>query len=85
MGGAEYLRLPSETVKEEAAQGQIPGRQIRDSWRFLRDALDERLSTHDSHHILLQQAGIFAEDDTVDDMLADIYAEHGRPAVAVDG
>ncbi len=34
---AAYLRLPTETVVRQATQGQMPGRQIEDTWRFFED------------------------------------------------
>jgi Helix-turn-helix domain len=33
---AAYLRLPQDTIARQAAQGAIPGRQIEDTWRFLK-------------------------------------------------
>jgi excisionase family DNA binding protein len=38
---AAYLRLPAETVERLAMQGNIPGRRIEETWRFLRAAIDE--------------------------------------------
>ena len=45
---ANYLKLPSETIEREAAQGNIPGRQIADSWRFLKSAIDDWLRAQDN-------------------------------------
>lgn len=33
---SEYLRLPVETVLNQALKGNIPGRRIEDDWRFLK-------------------------------------------------
>ena len=76
---ADYLRLPKETVERQATQGQIPGRRIEDTWRFLRAAIDDWLRSHDSRTILLQQAGVLATDETLPELRTAIYAERGRP------
>ena len=76
---ASYLRLPKETIERQATQGQIPGRRIEDTWRFLKDAIDDWLRSHDNRTILLQQAGALATDETLPELRAAIYAERGRP------
>ncbi len=78
---AEYLRLPKETLERQAIQGHIPGRRIEDSWRFLRAAIDDWLRTQDSRAVLLQQAGALADDETLSELRASIYAQRGRPEV----
>jgi excisionase family DNA binding protein len=40
---AHYLRLPKKIVERKASRGEIPGRCIDSSWRFLKDAIDEWL------------------------------------------
>ena len=37
---ANYLKLTPETVERLAKNGKIPGRNIENSWRFLRSAID---------------------------------------------
>ncbi len=76
---ADYLRLSKETVEREAMQGHIPGRRIEDTWRFLKAAIDDWLRSHDSRALLLQQAGALADDGTLPDLLAIVYAQRGRP------
>ncbi len=76
---AEYLRLPKETIQREATRARIPGRQIDDTWRFLKAAIDDWLRGHDSRTILLQQAGALAADETLPHLRAAIYGERGRP------
>ena len=76
---ANYLRLPRETIERQAAQGQIPGRRIEDTWRFLRAAIDDWLRSYDSRTLLLQQAGALANDRTLHELRAAIYTERGRP------
>ena len=75
---ANYLRLPEEVVLQEATQGHLPGRKIADTWRFLKDAIDDWLRTQDSRAILLSQAGALADDDKFDDFLVNIYRERER-------
>ncbi len=75
---AVYLRLPEEVVLQEAAHGHLPGRKIADTWRFLKDAIDDWLRTQDSRAILLNQFGALAGDDNSDDLLESIYRERGR-------
>ena len=76
---AAYLRLPKETIERQATKGQIPGRRIEDTWRFLKAAIDEWLRSHDSRAILFQQAGTLADDPSLPELRAAIYAERGRP------
>ena len=76
---AEYLRLPRELIEREASRGHIPGRRIEDTWRFLGIAIDDWLCTQDSRMILLQQAGVFAEDETLEELRRSIYVARGRP------
>ncbi len=74
---AAYLRLPSETIARQAAQGALPGRQIEDTWRFLKAAIDEWLRSHDSR-TLLQQAGALVDDESLPALRAAIYAARKR-------
>lgn len=75
---ASYLRMPTEAIERVATRGQLPGRRIEDSWRFLREAIDEWLRSSDSRTVLLQQAGAFSDDDMVADLLSSIYELRGR-------
>ena len=76
---AGYLRLPPDVVAREAARGQIPGRKIEDTWRFLRTAVDDWLRTFDSRMVLLQQAGALAEDESLMLLKDSIYRSRRRP------
>ena len=76
---AGYLRIPQEIVERQALRGRIPGRKIEDTWRFLKAAIDDWLRSHDSRDILLQQAGALADDDSLAELRANIYAARGRP------
>lgn len=81
---ASYLRMPTETIERVATRGQLPGRRIEDSWRFLREAIDEWLRSSDSRSVLLQQAGALSDDDMVADLLASVYELRGRPEKDTD-
>lgn len=81
---AMYLRLPTDTVVRNVVRGNIPGRQIEDTWRFLKAAIDEWLRSHDSKTLLLQQAGALAEDENLAALRESIYAERQRPEVEAD-
>ncbi len=76
---AGYLRLSQDIIERQALRGRIPGRKIEDTWRFLRAAIDDWLRSHDSRDMLLQQAGALADDDSLTELRAEIYAERGRP------
>ncbi|MGI9065259.1 MAG: helix-turn-helix domain-containing protein [Pyrinomonadaceae bacterium] len=79
---ARYLRLPKDTIVRQAAQGTIPGRQIEDTWRFLKAAIDDWLRSYDSRTLLLQQAGALTEDESLPSLLKTIYSDRKRPEVA---
>ncbi len=76
---AMYLRLPEDTLAQEAIKGRIPGQQVGTTWRFLKRALDEWLSARDSRATLLRQAGALSDDATVPALLSTIYASRERP------
>ena len=72
------LRMPKQTIERQAVLGQIPGRKIEDTWRFLRAAINEWLRAQDSRTVLLQQADVFADDDTLPRLREAMYAARGR-------
>ncbi|MDJ0799819.1 MAG: helix-turn-helix domain-containing protein [Calothrix sp. MO_167.B12] len=78
---SEYLRLPIEVVLRQALQGNIPGRKIEDDWRFLKVAIDKWLSSQSSRDILIQQAGVFADDNSLAELRATIYQTRGRSEI----
>lgn len=79
---ADYLRLPEDTIARQAAQGNIPGRRIEETWRFLKAALDEWLRLQDSRAILIQQAGALKDDNSLPALRAAIYHARKRPETA---
>lgn len=78
---SEYLRLPVETVLNQALNGNIPGRRIEDNWRFLKAAIDDWLRATNSRSVLLSQAGAFANDDSLIQLRDDIYQVRGRSEI----
>ena len=78
---AAYLRLPGAEIARQAAEGDIPGRQVAGEWRFLQSALDEWLGLRDGRKALLRHAGTFAEDASLPELRAGAYEERGRPEV----
>ncbi|WP_207682256.1 helix-turn-helix domain-containing protein [Desulfonema magnum] len=76
---AEYLRVPEEKIERQVLRGRIPGRRIEDEWRFLKTAIDDWLRSHDARMILLNQAGVFSDDETLDELRMAIYSKRGRP------
>ncbi len=78
---AQFLKLPSSEVAQQAEAGQIPGRQVGGSWRFLLSALKDWLGRRDSKAIFLEQAGAFRDDESMDELISEIYKARGRPEV----
>ena len=81
---ADYLKLSPEVILNQANQGRLPRRKIEDTWRFLKDALDDWLRTQDSRITLLQQAGVFADDPALAEIRRTIYENRGRSEVDAD-
>lgn len=78
---ADYLRLPPETILQQATHGTLPGRNIDNTWRFLRSAINDWLRAQNSRTILLQQAGALADDTTLADLRTAIYTARERPEI----
>jgi excisionase family DNA binding protein len=76
---ATYLRLPEETIVRQATQGLLPGRSIENNWRFLKTAIDNWLRAQDNRTLLLQQAGVFADDEHLVAIRRLAYAARKRP------
>jgi excisionase family DNA binding protein len=75
---AGYLKMPQDAIEREVNQGKIPGRRIDRTWRFHKSALDEWLQGQDGRSVLLSQAGVLADDDTMAQLRSDIYVARGR-------
>ncbi len=80
-GAARFLKLSPEAVARQAEAGRLPGRQVEGSWRFLLSRLEDWLGRRDSKAIFLEQAGAFKDDESMDELVAEIYRARGRPEV----
>src|SRR5947208_3540508 len=81
-GAARFLRVRRPKVLALAEAGRLPGKKLDGEWRFLKAALADWLrGKPDYRMILIQQAGALADDDTLPELLASIYAARGRPEV----
>jgi excisionase family DNA binding protein len=79
---AAYLRVPEADVVRMVGPRGLPGRLIGSEWRFSRTALEQWLRTPpgpSTKESLLALAGAWKDDPHVDDMLAEIYRQRGRP------
>jgi excisionase family DNA binding protein len=76
---AEYLRVTPAAVERSISASALPARQVDAQWRFLKAAVDDWLRGVSGKALLLSQAGALADDDTLDDIRAAIYAGRGRP------
>lgn len=76
---AAHLRTSVDAIKEQVESGEIPARRLGNSWRFSRSALDQWLQPQNSRSTLLAQAGLFAGDSSLDEILAELYQRRGRP------
>lgn len=78
---ARYLRFPEETVRRQAASGDLPARQFGKAWRFLKAAVDGWLCRPNSRTAFLETFGACADDETLPELRRLIYAARGRPEV----
>jgi excisionase family DNA binding protein len=77
---AKFLRVSQAKLRRLAEQRQVPARKLGDDWRFLKPALEDWLrGKPDPRTALLQQVGAFADDETLPDLLKEIYRQRGRP------
>jgi excisionase family DNA binding protein len=81
---AAYLRLSPDILQQHAIAGKIPGQPIGETWRFLKSAIDDWLRRQDSRTILLQQAGIFAQDETLEAIQAKIDRDRQQSTLEHD-
>lgn len=81
---AEHLRTSVDVVQEQVEAGEIPARKLGNTWRFSRSALDQWLQPQNSRSMLLAQAGLFAGDSSLDEILAELYQQRGRPEIETD-
>lgn len=78
---ADYLKLSPDVILTQANLGALPGRQIANTWRFLKDAIDDWLRVQDSRAILINQSGAFADDESLEILRTQVYDDRGRAEV----
>jgi len=84
---AEYLRVSEKVLRQLAEEAAVPGRKLGKEWRFLKSALQDwlrvvpeaALSARASNQRLLEMAGTWKDDPTIDDLLKGIYDRRARP------
>ena len=79
---AAYLRVSEPEVVRLVQQQDLPGRLLGNEWRFLKSALQDCLQTfpqRGSKEAVLSVAGAWKNDPHVDEELAEIYKQRGRP------
>lgn len=76
---AIWLRVSAETILKLAERRELPGRQVDSEWRFFKPALEDWLRGGSGKAALLLQAGAFADDDSLPELLDHIYQQRGRP------
>lgn len=79
---ARYLRVSKGAVKELVVAGNLPGRQVKGQWRFLKSALQEWLRGRealDSKTALLQGFGAFKDDPALEEIVKEAMRARGRP------
>lgn len=78
---AAYLRVGEDAVLEAVRRQHLPGRKVRDEWRFLKSALQEWLRTPDDRSFWTTHLGALKDDPYLEEMVKQIYKERGRAAV----
>jgi excisionase family DNA binding protein len=78
---AEYLRISADSMKHLLTSGSIPARQINGDWRILKSAMAAWLGEPTPKQRLTALAGAWKDDETLPDLLRDIYKRRGRPMV----
>ena len=77
---ARFLRLSPAKVRAGAEEGEIPARKVKGEWRFAKSVLLDWLRGEpDPTLALVQQAGTWRDDETLPDLLREIYKARGRP------
>ena len=83
---ARFLRIKKPLLEKLVEQGRVPARKLGDEWRFSRSALHAWLSGRpDYRAALMDQAGAFADDESLPELLKSIYDARGRPEVDPEG
>lgn len=78
---AAYLRVPELEVERIAGTQGLAGRRIGSEWRFSLAAIQDWLRRPSMKESLLRLAGSWKDDPDVEEMLAEIYRQRGRPMI----
>ncbi len=78
---AAHLRVPELEVERIAGTQGLAGRRIGSEWRFSRAAIQDWLRRPSMKESLLRLAGSWKDDPDVEEMLAEIYRQRGRPMI----
>lgn len=77
---ARFLRISTAQVKKLAEAGRLPAQKIDEEWRFLKAALEQWLcGKPNPTRALLQTAGLFKGDESLREILREVYRARGRP------
>lgn len=78
---AAYLRVSEDAIIEAIRTQRLPARKMRNEWRFLKSALQEWLGTPEQRGFWKTQLGALKDDPYLEEMVAQIFEERGRPIV----
>jgi excisionase family DNA binding protein len=82
---AAYLRVSEKEVLRLVREQGLPGRNLGGAWSFLKTALQDCLRAPPSKkQALLMQIGAFEDDPDLEEMLAAIHRQRGRPTGEAD-
>lgn len=79
---AAYLRVAEEEVLRLAQLQELPGRQIRNEWRFLKAGLQDWLRTpgqKSPKEAFLALAGAWKNDPDIEEIVHQAHQRRGRP------
>jgi hypothetical protein len=69
---AGSLRLPIEVVLAQMSSGRLTGHQDGEDWTFRWDDVEAWSDRYDQRKVFLRQAGVFAEDESLEALQAHI-------------
>lgn len=76
---ANFLRVSQADLRELVETGDLPGRKIKQEWRFHKQALSDWLRRPSPKQRLMRHAGMAKDDPYFEAMLETIYRDRGRP------
>ncbi len=79
---AAYLRVTEDEIIRLAQKQGLPGRLLKNEWRFLKSAIEDWLRTPPApgtREAVMSVAGIWKDDPYIEEELKEIYRRRGRP------